>query len=75
MAGRLRLPLWVFKPQPASPNSLLHWHMKIAFLTTDLAAHCLAFAASSTAAFDDIHALRERAAVRYRSLQPASTPG
>jgi len=47
--------------------------MNIAFLT-NLAAHCLALTASSIAAFDDIHALRELAAVRYRSFQPAAKP-
>jgi hypothetical protein len=43
LAGWLRLPLWVFKPQPPSLDSLLHWHMKTVLLTTDLAAYRLAF--------------------------------
>ena len=45
--------------------------MKTAFLTTDLVAHCLALTASSTAVFDDIHALRERASHRALSIPPA----
>jgi hypothetical protein len=44
-------------------------------LSSGLTVQDLPLTTSSTAAFDDIHALCERAAVRYRFLQPASTLG